>query len=91
MYTSDSGSRRFAFVYGYFGFHSRKTYRGTAQVFVPGFAGEAHRFDVELFINPGDSLPVASAVEYYASGTGLVKWEFHGEGFTRVLVLRGVL
>lgn len=90
-FVSDTGLTRFPFVYAYFGFNTRKTYSGTEEIITPVFAGDAFRFDVELLSNPGDSVSIASAVEYYAANLGLVRWEFRGEGFTRILVLRGSL
>ncbi len=91
LYTSDSGTQRFAFMYAYFGFYVRKYYRGQEQILTPAWAGNAHRFDVDLYLNQSDSSPMAKVVEYYAPGLGLVRWEFRGDGFTRVLTLRNVI
>lgn len=90
IFTSDSGQVRFPFYYAYFGFHVRKQYTGIQELILPGYAGDAHRFDVKLFTGPADSLPIASAIEFYVGGAGMVKWEFHGDGFSRVLNIRNV-
>lgn len=87
-FISDTGLFRFPFIYAYFGFNTRKTYSGTSELITPTFAGDAFRFDVELLANRGDSIPLATAIEYYAPNIGLIRWEFRGDGFTRVLILR---
>jgi len=87
-FVSDTGLSSFPFIYAYFGFNTRKTYIGTQELITPIFAGDAFRFDVELFTNPGDNIPLATATEYYAANIGLIRWEFRGDGFTRILILR---
>ncbi len=76
------------FLYGYFGFHFKKTYTGKEQVLVPAFVGDAYTFEVLLFVNEDDDEPMAIVTEYYANKIGLVKLEMHAGGFTRVLTLR---
>jgi hypothetical protein len=87
-YTSDSGSTSYVFYYGYFGFYFTKSFSGTEQIFVPAFGGNAFRHVVKLFRNQGDTDPVATVVEHYAPGIGLVRQELRAEGLVRTLSLR---
>ena len=86
--TSDSGSMSYVFYYGYFGFYFTKSYSGTEQIFVPAFGGNAFRHNVKLFRDQDDTDPVATVVEHYAPGIGLVRQELRAEGLVRILSLR---
>ncbi len=69
----DSVSQTFPNFFTYFGFYVKKSYMGVEEVLVPAGAFDAHRFDVELFANTYDSIPIATSVEYYAPSIGMVK------------------
>jgi len=88
VYTTDSGDMSFSFYYGYFGFHFTKTFAGLEEIFVPAYGGSAYRYDIKLFGKADDNDPLATVVEYYVANIGLVRQEFHAEGWTRVLSLR---
>lgn len=89
MYPSAEGDTRYPFFNIYFGFSFERRYIGTEQVIVPAGAYTAHRFDVDLFFDGGaqDSLPAATAHEYYSTKLGLVKLNFSGQGLSRSISL----
>jgi hypothetical protein len=86
-YTSASGSLRMPLYFANFGFHFERTYVGVEPVTVTSGEYSAHKYRAELFINPGDSLPVARIVEYYVRNLGLVRVQFRGGGLIRTLSL----
>jgi len=86
-YTSASGSLRMPLYFANFGFHFERTYVGVEPVTVTSGEYNAYKYESDLFINAGDSLPVAHVVEYYALNLGLVRVQFRGGGLIRTLSL----
>jgi len=86
-YTGANGSLRLPIYFANFGFHFVKTFVGPETVTITAGQFAAYRYDMELFINTDDSLPVANVTEYYARDIGLVRLVWRGGGLTRVLSL----
>ena len=86
-YQSAGDSLTVSFYFAYFGYQATKTFVGREEVLVTAGAFDAYRFEVDLFLNPLDTIPVAHATEYYAANEGLVKLRFEDSGFIRTLRL----
>ena len=85
---SDSGaSRQLPFYFANYGFYCRKTFVGTAHLLLTNDEYNTYQFDLELFTAESDSIPIATATEYYAPSVGLVKLIFRGGSLIRVLTL----
>jgi len=85
--TTDTGDIRYPFYNCYFGFYYEKAYVGTKALTLTPGEFTAYRFDVNLYLNQTDSLPVATASEYYSPSVGLVKIIFNGQGLKRNIYL----
>lgn len=83
---SDSGiPRQLPFYFANYGFYCRKTFVGTAHLMLTNDEYNTYQFDLELFAAESDSIPIATATEYYAPSVGLVKLIFRGGSLIRVL------
>ncbi len=78
------------FYYSYFGFYFEKQLTRTVRLIVPAGSFETYCFDVSLFANPSDTVPVVRASEYYAPTIGLVKLRLKGGPLSRTLSLADV-
>ena len=87
MHSDSLGEKRYPDIFVNYGFYFSKTYEGAESVTVTAGEFVAHRFDIELFLESGDNLPVAYISEYYAPDVGLIKYCLKGGGLTRVLSL----
>jgi len=77
----------FPFYYANFGFYFERRFIGTENILVPAGSFDTYCFEVDLFVNPYDSLPTARTEEYYASGIGLIRLNFKGGSLNRTLSL----
>ncbi|MFZ5979427.1 MAG: hypothetical protein ACOYVF_02240 [Candidatus Zixiibacteriota bacterium] len=84
---TDSGNIHYPFYYSYFGFYFEKTFVGTEQLVLTPGEFTAYRFDTDLYLNRTDTVPVATATEYYTPNIGLIKLVFTGQGLKRYLYL----
>ncbi len=88
-YDTDTSTLSRLFYFSYFGFHFRKEYRGTVDLVVPAGSFTAHRFDVELFAQPSDTVAALRVSEFYVPLVGLVQLQLQGGPLKRTLSLVG--
>lgn len=86
-YEDSGASRQLPFYFANYGFYCRKTFVGTAHLLLTNDEYNAYQFDLELFAQETDSIPVATVTEYYSPSVGLVKLIFRGGSLIRVLTL----
>ena len=87
FYETDTSSLSLLFYYAYFGFHFEKQFVDSVHLLLPAGSFNACRFDVSLFVNPSDTIPVVRISEYYAPAIGLVKLHLKGGPLSRTLSL----
>jgi hypothetical protein len=87
FYETDTSSLSLLFYYCYFGFHFEKQFVDSVHLLLPAGSFTACRFDVSLFDNPFDTIPVVRISEYYAPAIGLVKLHLKGGPLSRTLSL----
>lgn len=84
-YEDSGASRQLPFYFANYGFYCRKTFVGTAHLLLTNDEYNTYQFELELFAQETDSIPVATVTEYYAPSVGLVKLIFRGGSLIRVL------
>lgn len=87
FFETDTSSLSLLFCYAYFGFHFEKQFIENVHLLLPAGSFDTYRFDVSLFVDPSDTVPVVRISEYYAPGIGLVKLRLKGGPLTRTLSL----
>jgi hypothetical protein len=87
FFETDISSLSLLFYYASFGFHFKKQFVDNVHLLLPAGSFDAYRFDVSLFINPSDTIPVVRMSEYYAPAIGLVKLHLRGGALSRTLSL----
>jgi len=87
FYETDTSSLSLLFYYAYFGFHFEKQFVDNVHLLLPAGSFDAYRFDVSLFVNSSDTIPVVRISEYYAPAIGLVKLHLRGGALSRTLSL----
>ena len=87
FFEMDTSSLSLLFYYGYFGFHFEKQFIDSVHLILPAGSFNAYRFDVSLFVNLSDTIPVVRISEYYAPAIGLVKLHLKGGPLSRTLSL----
>jgi len=73
--------------YANFGFYFQKRYVGEESLVLPAGEIQAHRFDLSLYLEESDSIPIALTEEYYSPGVGLVLLKFEGASLRSSLSL----
>ncbi|MFH1374634.1 MAG: hypothetical protein ABII79_12640 [bacterium] len=84
--TDTSSSARLVYN-SYFGFYFHKQLVDTVRLIVPAGSYNTWHFDVNLFANPVDTIPVIRISEYYSPAVGLVRLHLQGGPLTRTLSL----
>lgn len=87
FFETDTSSLVFLFYYSYYGFHFAKQFVDTVHLLLPAGSFSAYRFDVDLFVNRSDTVPVIQISEYYVPSVGLVKLHLRGGSLNRTLSL----
>jgi hypothetical protein len=87
FFETDTSSHSLLFYYASFGFHFEKQFIDSVHLLLPAGSFNAYHFDVSLFVNPSDTVPIVRISEYYAPAVGLVKLHLRGGALSRTLSL----
>ncbi len=87
FFNDGDGDIAYLFYYSYFGFFFEKHLVDTVTVLLPAGSFATYRFDTELFVASGDTIPLVQVSEYYSPDRGLVKLTLRGGALRRTLSL----